>query len=124
MSKLWPFKCLVHALAAFSVLAASSAATAGEWQICDLRIKVLAKRVEARQLEAEVLSAKTNAEAECPQPGQVLAFSPETEDYQSILPSRKWPRAGQTVGLRYRYLDGICKDRGACRIEHYSPQVR
>lgn len=97
---------------------------AGQWQICDLDVKVRDKQTSTLQLQTRVVSAQAqiqvHGEAECPQPGAALSFSPETPDYQAEVPRRQWPKPGQTVKVRYRYLDGECKDRGPCRIQHYS----
>ncbi|QXZ10101.1 hypothetical protein KUF54_02210 [Comamonas sp. Y33R10-2] len=106
------------------MLAAGGPALAGDWQICDLKVQVLEKQSGGGQLQALVLAARSKGQAECPQPGAALSFRPETADYQSELPRRKWPKAGSTVTVRYRYLDGECKSRGPCRIEHYSPVLR
>lgn len=112
--------CLTWALGAL-VGAACLPAMASDWEICDLRVEVRAKQTSPGQLQTRVVSSKPKGTAECPQAGEALSFRPETEDYQGELQRRKWPKAGQTVTVRYRYLDGECKDRGPCRIQHYSP---
>lgn len=94
---------------------------AAQWQICDLEVEVRDKQSSRRELQVRVLETRAQAQAECPQPGTALSFRPETQDYQSELPRRQWPKPGSKVKLRFRYLDGYCKDRGPCRISHYSP---
>lgn len=101
-----------------------SSAMAGNWEICDLKVQVRDKQSSRAQLQTRVIEAQAQGQAECPQPGSALSFRPETADYQSELPRRQWPKPGKTVTVRYRYLDGICKNRGPCRIEHFSPVLR
>lgn len=104
--------------------AATAPALAGQWQNCDLEVQVRDKQTSSKQLQTRVVGTQAriqaHGEAECPQPGAALSFRPETPDYQAELPRRQWPKPGQTVKVRYRYLDGECKDRGVCRIQHYS----
>ena len=109
-----------------SVLAMSvgTSALAGEWEICDLKVQVRDKQTNRAELQTRVLEAKPVGSAECPEAGSALSFRPETEDYQTELPRRQWPKPGKTIKVRYRYLDGECKDRGPCRIPHYSPILR
>lgn len=95
---------------------------AAQWQICDLEVREQAS--SRRELQVSILKVKPQGQAECPQPGELLRFRPETQDYQSELPRRQWPQAGSTFKLRFRYLDGQCKDRGFCRISHYSPVLK
>ena len=108
-------------LAAAMLCAISAPAMAANWEICDLKVEVRDKQTVRHALQARVLESLAKGQAECPQVGTALSFRPETADYQSELPRRQWPKPGTTVKVRYRYLDGICKDRGACRIQHYSP---
>ena len=98
----------------------SQGVQAAEWKICDLQVQLRDKQSNLAELQTRVIDSRTANGAECPQPGTALSFAPETEDYQSMLPRRQWPKPGQTVALRFRYLDGECKDRGPCRIKHYS----
>lgn len=104
-------------------------AHASTWQICslELRITEVLKQPFA-QLQAQVLKATpASTSVECPEVGTTLTFTPETADYQSPLPRRQWPRKGQSVQIKYRYLDGICKGDGndyPCRIKHYPMAVR
>ncbi|MCD5996144.1 hypothetical protein KDX38_21660 [Pseudomonas sp. CDFA 602] len=75
------------------------------------------------QLQAQVLKVNpASPTVECPEEGASLTFTPETADYQNQLPRRKWPIKGQSVRVKYRYLDGLCKGDGnsyECRIKHY-----
>ena len=112
---------LFRILIVTALTACAAAAQAADWQICDLKVQVREKQSGGRALQTRVLEAKASGDAECPQPGTALSFRPETADYQSELPRRQWPSPGAAVTVRYRYLDGQCKKRGACRIEHYSP---
>lgn len=118
MNKLWQWGSVL------AVALSSASALAGSWEICDLTVQVRDKQTSRAQLQTRVVDARPQGQAECPQPGSALSFRPETPDYQSELPRRQWPKSGKTVVVRYRYLDGICKERGPCRIEHYSPVVR
>ena len=108
-------------LAAILLCATGAPAMASNWEICDLKVEVRDKQTGRSQLQTRVIESRAKGQAECPQAGTALSFRPETVDYQSELPRRQWPKPGTTVKVRYRYLDGICKDRGACRIQHYSP---
>lgn len=108
-------------LAAALLCAASAPAVASNWEICELKVEVRDKQTDRQALQVRVLESQAKGQAECPQAGTALSFRPETTDYQSELPRRQWPKPGTTVKVRYRYLDGECKDRGPCRIEHYSP---
>ena len=112
---------LFRILIAAALTACAAAAQAADWQICDLKVQVREKQSGGRALQTRVLEAQARGDAECPQPGTALSFRPEAADYQSELPRRQWPGPGAAVTVRYRYLDGQCKHRGACRIEHYSP---
>jgi hypothetical protein len=111
---------LFGALASLLLAAACTPAMAGQWQVCDLGVKVRDKQTSSQQLQTRVVSAHGQGGAECPQPGAALSFRPETPDYQAEVPRRQWPGPGRTATVRYRYLDGQCKDRGPCRIQHYS----
>lgn len=96
------------------------AAWSANWEICDLIVKVQKPSSDDHLLFTEIVSVKAKAQAECPQAGEALNFDPETEDYQSMIPRKNWPKPGKTVSVRYRYLDGICKNTGPCRIRHFS----
>ena len=99
-------------------------ALASSWQICRLELRITDTVTKPYpQLQAEILnvSAKT-ATVICPEQGATILFTPETSDYQAVLPRRTWPQKGQVVRVDYRYLDGICKGDGKnypCRIKHY-----
>ncbi|MBN2991880.1 hypothetical protein JWR97_11405 [Pseudomonas cedrina subsp. fulgida] len=99
-------------------------ALASSWQICRLELRITDTVTKPYpQLQAEILnvSAKT-ATVICPEQGATILFTPETSDYQAVLPRRTWPKKGQVVRVDYRYLDGICKGDGKnypCRIKHY-----
>ena len=112
---------LAGSVAAVLMLGTASSAWASDWEICDLKVQVRDKQTNRAELQTRVLEAKPVGEAECPEAGSALSFRPETEDYQTELPRRQWPKPGKTIKVRYRYLDGECKDRGPCRIPHYSP---
>ncbi|MEX6664161.1 hypothetical protein [Pseudomonas sp. W2-17] len=100
-------------------------ALASSWQICRLQLRITDLVTNPfPKLQAEILkvSVKT-ATVICPEQGTTLMFTPETSDYQAVLPRRSWPKKGQVVRIDYRYLDGICKGDGnshPCRIQHYS----
>lgn len=98
---------------------------ASSWQICRMELRITDVMTNPfPKLQAEILkvSVKT-ATVICPKQGTTLMFTPETSDYQAVLPRRSWPKKGQVVRIDYRYLDGICKGDGhdyLCRIKHYS----
>ncbi|MGL4768556.1 MAG: hypothetical protein ACRCV6_10845 [Formosimonas sp.] len=98
------------------VLCAGSA-HAGAWQKCDLTVRVLDEKWG--QLHAEVLAVKAKPQVICPAVADFIAFTPETADYQSVLPRRYWPTIGQKWRVRYQYLDGFCYSGKACTIKHY-----
>lgn len=105
-------------------LCATQTAHAGDWQVCQLEVEITgALKLPVRGLEGRVASSKPrSAGTECPSPGEVIAFEPESADWQSRIPRQHWPAPGQRVWMRYQYLDGICKGDGnsrPCRIEHY-----
>lgn len=94
---------------------------AASWQICDLQVRVDTHQPAPRTLYVEVLHARPKGQAQCAPPGTKFGFRPATVDYQSELPRRRWPQPGTVSTVRHRYLDGQCKNVGACRIQHYSP---
>lgn len=98
-----------------------SVVQAAPWQICDYRVQVLEHISHSRTMLVKVRSAKPHGPAECATAGSLMGFRPSTRDYQSELPRRHWPQPGAMVTVRHRYLDGQCKNTGACRIQHYSP---
>lgn len=111
-------------VAAALLAAASAPVLAANWARCDLQVQVREKQTSRNELQTRVISSQAQGQAECPQAGTALSFRPETANYQSELPRRLWPQPGTIVMVRYRYLDGQCKDRGPCRIQHYSPVLR
>ncbi|AMC34275.1 hypothetical protein [Janthinobacterium sp. B9-8] len=94
-------------------------AHAASWQICDLEVHVNSHKKADRQMDVSVLKRLDKSAAECPTIGEQIIFRPETADFQSELPKKYWPKSGAFIKMRYQYLDGICKDRGPCRIKHY-----
>lgn len=100
-------------------------ALASSWQICRMELRITDVVTNPfPKLQAEILkvSVKT-ATVICPEQGTTLMFTPETSDYQAVLPRRSWPKKGEVVRIDYRYLDGICRGDGnshPCRIQHYS----
>ncbi|GGH58271.1 hypothetical protein GCM10010975_18710 [Comamonas phosphati] len=111
---------VLGALLTMLLAAATAPAMAGQWQICDLGVKVRDKQTSSKQLQTRVVDTQAWGDAECPQPGAALSFRPEAADHRAEVPRRQWPKAGETVKVRYRYLDGECKQRGSCRIQHYA----
>ncbi|MEE9099682.1 MULTISPECIES: hypothetical protein [Pseudomonas] len=102
----------------------ANAAQAGSWQVCRLEVEITETVKQPYPgLKGRVESVKARpAEAQCPDKGAVIAFEPESADWQSMIPRRHWPAPGQRVWMRYQYLDGTCKNDGnerPCRIEHY-----
>jgi hypothetical protein len=94
------------------------------WRICDLTVKILRIDGAKHSLRAAVQKLEHSIhQAQCPAPGRVLEFTPETPGYQSKLPRGRWPAVAETAALQYRYLDGEChldgRD-GPCRVTHYS----
>jgi hypothetical protein len=111
---------------AMPLLLAATPGYASPWLVCRMEIKVTetVKR-PFPELRATVLSVTPSKKGiACPSVGEVLSFTPESRDYQSTLPRRKWPQAGKVTKIRYMYLDGFCMNDGGppsrpCRIEHY-----
>jgi hypothetical protein len=107
-------------------LVASAANHRGTWQVCHLQIQAV-KHLTAfpgGSLQARVLNVQADPwVSDCPARGATITFSPETSDYQNMLPYKRWPKVGQKIKMRYQYLDGICKGDGRpdypCRIKHY-----
>ena len=89
------------------------------WTICRYEFKTV--NVNKAQREITVNTTKTlNSAGDCVTNNQTLTFRPETMDYQNELPFKYFPKVGEKRILVYRYIDGECKDRGPCRIKHYS----
>ena len=103
------------------LLSAFSYAKAGnQWVICNVEITIDKVSHQERTLSARVTKLIGTQAPTCPALGRQLTFTPETANYQNELPKRLWPRVGSKAKLQYRSLQGICKDRGPCTIEHYS----
>ncbi|MCP1641611.1 hypothetical protein J2T41_001207 [Pseudomonas citronellolis] len=105
-------------------LLALPSAQAANWQVCRLEVEISGIRTQPYPgLRARVLQTRAQpANAECPPPGQLIEFEPESPDYQSMVPRKQWPKPGQRIRMRYQYLDGTCKNDGnpkPCRIRHY-----
>lgn len=95
-------------------------ASASTWQICHLEVRIAAHQVQT--LAARIVDVRSKPGVTCPATGETIIFPPESADYQSMLPRKRWPAAGSTVRMRYQYFDGTCKNDGnpqPCRIEHY-----
>lgn len=97
---------------------------AANWQVCRMEVEITETVTQPYPgLKGQVESVKPQAAStECPIRGEVIAFAPESADYQSMIPRKHWPRPGQRVWMRYQYLDGECKNDGhpkPCRIQHY-----
>lgn len=98
---------------------------ASSWQICRMELRITDVVTKPfPQLQAEILKVSSRtANVICPEQGTTFMFTPETSDYQAVLPRRSWPKKRQVVRVDYRYLDGTCKGDGnphPCRIQHYS----
>ncbi|MCJ1886911.1 hypothetical protein LNN38_18775 [Pseudomonas sp. LA21] len=99
-------------------------AQAANWQVCRMEVEITGTVTQPHPaLKGRVESVKAQAAStECPIRGEVIAFAPESADYQSMIARRHWPKPGQRVWMRYQYLDGECKNDGnpkPCRIQHY-----
>ncbi|MFK4825636.1 hypothetical protein ACI0FM_12705 [Paenochrobactrum sp. BZR 588] len=115
------FKPLITSLIAGNIFIFTSPfASAANWEICDLTVQVQKPQTNEHMLFAKIISVKAQGQAECPKTGVAFNFQPESEDYQSMIPRKKWPKPNQIISVRYRYLDGICKNSGPCRIKHSS----
>lgn len=112
-------------LAAGLMLLATFPCQAGQWVVCKYKIMVTAINRSDETLTARVTRSENAPRPGCPLIGQALTFRPETPDYQSTLPRRKWPAPGRTADLVYRHIDGACYNEGGppgshCRIRHFS----
>jgi hypothetical protein len=108
-------------LAALALLAAPLFSLAGQWGICDYTVQIESSAPSG--VRATVKEAAPENPALCEKVGAVLSFAPESEDYQSVLPRKRWPKVGTAANLRYRQLVGFCKNDGntqPCTIKHYS----
>ena len=108
---------LAVALAAGCLALPPTAQARTSWTICDYEVQAV--RLDTL-LTVRLVRPHGALPADCPAAAGEKTFTPETLDYQQTLPRRQWPRPGHRALLRYRYLDGFCKDRGPCRIKHHS----
>ena len=98
---------------------------AGQWVGCRYDIRVTAINRAEETLTARIMRAEGAPDPGCPGGGQTITFRPETLDYQTTLPRRKWPAPGRPAHLVYRHIDGACYNEGGpagspCRIRHFS----
>lgn len=97
-------------------------AQAAAWQVCRLDLTIQSA-ADKSQVQAKVERVSPSADAtDCPKTGEIIRFTPETADYQSLLPRKTWPKVGSKQRWRYIYLHGFCKNDGnsaACVIRHY-----
>ena len=108
-------------LAALAVLTSPLVALAGPWEICDYTVHI--ESATPSGVRATVKEAAAKNMDLCLKVGASLSFAPESEDYQSVLPRKRWPKVGTATALRYRQLTGFCKrdgDTQPCTIQHYS----
>ena len=113
-----------YVMSVLPLLALCEPAHAATWQICSMELRITAVLNDPYpHLKAKVLRVRpASPTIECPDKDATILFSPETTDYQNILPRRQWPKKGASVHIDYRYLDGLCKGEGhsyECRIKHY-----
>ena len=111
---------ILRGVATVLLIAMASPALAGNWVVCEYDVKAVNINSSKRELQVKILKGRHANVAECPAVVGEMSFTPETVDYQSELPRKYWPRVGQRARLRYRHLDGYCKNTGPCRIKHYS----
>jgi hypothetical protein len=108
-------------LAALILLASPLLSLAGQWEICDYTVQVESSAPSG--VRATVKEAAPKNPDFCETVDAALTFAPESADYQSVLPRKRWPKVGTAATLRYRQLVGFCKDDGntqPCTIKHYS----
>ncbi len=116
---------MLSKLAALLLVALPSLALAGQWEICDYTVQI--ESTAPSGVRATVKEAAPKNPDLCLKVGASLSFVPESEDYQSVLPRKRWPKVGTTAALRYRQLTGFCKrdgDTQPCTIRHYSVLTR
>jgi hypothetical protein len=112
---------MLSKLAALLFVAAPLLALAGQWEICDYTVQIESSAPSG--VRATVKETASKNLALCEKVGAALSFAPESEDYQSVLPRKRWPKVGTAVNLRYRQLVGFCKNDGdtqPCTVKHYS----
>jgi hypothetical protein len=108
-------------LIALVLFASPLLAFAGQWEICDYTVQI--ERSAPSGVRATVKETASKNLALCEKVGANLRFAPESEDYQSVLPRKRWPKVGTAATLRYRQLVGFCKNDGntqPCTVKHYS----
>ncbi len=68
-------------------LGAVQTAHAGDWQVCQMEVEIIgALKLPVRGLEGRVESVKPRAAgADCPNRGALIAFEPESADWQSMI---------------------------------------
>jgi hypothetical protein len=116
---------MLQKLAALALLASPLSALAGPWEICDYTVQI--ESTAPSGVRAVVTETAPKNLDWCVKVGGSLSFAPESEDYQSVLPRKRWPKVGTVATLRYRQLAGICKNDGndrPCTIKHYSVLTR
>lgn len=112
---------MLSKLAALVVFGSPLLALAGPWEICDYTVQIESSAPSG--VRTTVKEASLNNPELCEKVGVSLSFAPESENYQSVLPRKRWPKVGTTATLRYRQLTGFCKrdgDTQPCTIRHYS----
>jgi hypothetical protein len=112
---------MLSKLTALILLASPLLAFAGQWEICDYTVQIESSIPSG--VRAKVTVAAPNNPDFCEKVGATLTFEPESENYQSMLPRKRWPKVGTAATLRYRQLVGFCKrdgDTQPCTIKHYS----
>ena len=95
---------------------------AASWTICDFTVQVSA--VSDKGVRATIEKAAARNAAVCAAPGTEVSFLPERPDYQEHFSRKQWPKKYQRVPLRFRTLNGDCKNDGGgstpCTITHWS----
>jgi hypothetical protein len=112
---------MLQQLASLALVASPLLSFAGQWEICDYTVQIESSAPSG--VRATVKEAAAKNLALCEKVGADLSFAPESEDYQSVLPRKHWPKVGTAANLRYRQLVGFCKHEGntqPCTIKHYS----
>jgi len=99
---------------------ASPALASNRWTVCDYVVETVRIDPAGQHLTVKLIRGRSRPQGDCPRVPAELSFRPETADYQSDVPRKRWPAKGARWTLRYRYLDGECKYTGPCRIQHHS----
>lgn len=103
-----------------AALAVPFAALATPWTVCDYTVRVRHIDAGSRTISVTLLRQHPTRAEGCMPAGGDMTFRPGSADGQSELPRRLWPAVGQRATLRHRYLDGMCKEQGPCRIERHA----